>query len=144
MAIQTKICECGCSQNLNRFDSRGRVRKFIHGHNNKGYIPWNKGLDLGGSEYLSKRISWLTFYRKWKLLIKQRDSNRCIICNSDQKLNVDHHPISLAELIRKYNIKKPQETIKYTQFWNLKNGRTLCIDCHKKTKTYGKNFVQKM
>jgi len=46
MTIQNKVisCGCGCGQTLNRYDFRGRLRKFIHGHNNKGYIPWNKGL----------------------------------------------------------------------------------------------------
>ena len=34
-------CECGCSQLINRFDSQGRERRFVNGHNSKG-IKLNK------------------------------------------------------------------------------------------------------
>lgn len=69
---------------------------------------------------------------------------KCIECGSKNILNVDHYPVSIAELIKKYKIKELQETKKRNEFWDIKNGRTLCAPCHKQTPTYGKNFVQKM
>lgn len=120
---------------------------FVKGHQfgfRKGLIPWNKGKDFGSTEYLAKRISWLTLYRKWRISVKKKDGFKCTECGNKNNLNVDHYPISLAELIIKYKIKKPQEAKKHREFWNIKNGRTLCVSCHKQTQTYGKNFVQKM
>ena len=31
------ICACGCGQEFLSYDSRGRLRKYIHGHNNRIY-----------------------------------------------------------------------------------------------------------
>lgn len=123
------------------------LHNFVKGHQfgfRKGFIPWNKDKDFGGAEYLAKRISWLTLYREWRLVVKKKDGFKCIECGNKNNLNVDHYPVPLAELIRKYKIQKPQEAKKYREFRNIKNGRTLCIPCHKQTPTYGKNFVQKM
>lgn len=111
---------------------------------NNGRVPWNKNKDFGSTEYLAKRISWLAIYRKWKQQIKTRDNFKCIECKSSKELNVDHHPLSLAVLIRKYNIKTPQESKNHEELWDISNGRTLCVPCHRKTLTYGRNFVQKM
>lgn len=30
------ICRCGCKKTLNNADKYGRLRKYIHGHHNKG------------------------------------------------------------------------------------------------------------
>lgn len=110
----------------------------------KGLIPWNKGMDFGGNEYLAKRISWLSKYREWKKLIKERDKYKCVLCGSNKILNVDHYPKSISQLIKEYNVKKPQETKQIKEFWDINNGRTLCLGCHKKTETYGKNIMPKM
>lgn len=120
---------------------------FTEGHQfgfKKGNISWNKNKDFGGTELLAKRISWLSIYREWKKAVKERDKYKCIECGNNNSLNIDHYPISLRELIAKHNINFPQEAKKYSKFWDINNGRTLCVSCHKLTKTYGRNFVQKM
>ena len=40
------FCKCGCEQELEEFDSRGRLRQYIHGHGRRGktQIPWNMGI----------------------------------------------------------------------------------------------------
>ena len=110
----------------------------------KGLVPWNKGVDFGGVERLSKRISWLSLYREWKKKIKKRDGHRCILCRSSRELNVDHFPKPLVQLIHETGIQKPQEAKLHVEFWDTNNGRTLCLRCHKKTETYGKNYMPKM
>jgi len=124
-----------------------KKHNFVQGHQfgfRKGAIPWNKDKDFGGTGHLTKRISWLTIYRRWRLAVKQKDGFKCIECGNRNDLNVDHYPISLAELIRKYKIERPQEAKEHREFWDIENGRTLCVSCHKQTQTYGKNIVQKM
>ena len=36
-------------------------------------------------------------------------------------------------------LKNIQEAISCPVLWDIKNGRTLCRECHKRTKTYGVN-----
>lgn len=107
----------------------------------KGFKPWNMGKDFGGTQHIAKRIAWLQAYRIWKNEIKVRDKFKCVQCGNTNKLNVDHYPIPLAILIKKYDIKKPQEAKEFKEFWDINNGRTLCLLCHKETDTYGKNFM---
>ena len=110
----------------------------------KGHTPWNKDRDFGGVEYLAKRISWLILYRKWRKEIRERDGNKCVQCGDVSQLNVDHYPVSLRDLIERTGISKPQEAKAHEVFWDTNNGRTLCVSCHKKTDTYGKNHMSTM
>lgn len=59
---------------------------------------------------------------EWKKIIFERDGNYCKLCNSTEKLIVDH--------IKSYNLFPDLR-------FDPKNGRVLCDKCHKKTKTYG-------
>lgn len=62
--------------------------------------------------------------RKWTRSIFEKDNFTCQICNQrGGKLQADH--------IKPYCLCSEEEK------WDMNNGRTLCIDCHKKTDTYG-------
>lgn len=62
-------------------------------------------------------------YADWRKRVFKRDNYTCIWCKQKGgKLNADHIiPWVLSEDLR----------------YKISNGRTLCIDCHKKTDTYG-------
>jgi 5-methylcytosine-specific restriction endonuclease McrA len=74
-------------------------------------------------------------YRTWRQLVLERDGYACVLCGRKKslicKLHVDH----IKSFIKNPNLRL-----------NLENGRTLCIECHKKTETYGKKsfFSTKM
>ena len=59
-------------------------------------------------------------------------------------LNADHiRP--LPYLIHLFGIKTIDDAIVCAELWNSENGRTLCIDCHKKSDTFGLkalNYIQ--
>lgn len=62
-------------------------------------------------------------YRKWRSDVFQRDDYTCQECNKKGgRLNADHI--------------KPFAYFKDLRF-ELSNGRTLCVQCHRKTDTYG-------
>ena len=68
------------------------------------------------------RSSWQ--YYIWRSAVLRKDGYKCVLCGDDRKsvLEVDHiKPFSLFPELR----------------FAIDNGRTLCINCHKKTKTYG-------
>ena len=80
-------------------------------------------------------------YRKWRSDIFARDNFTCVLCgirNGDKQ--ADHYPKMFAEIISEYKIKTLDEAIACKEFWNLDNGRTLCVSCHKKTNTYLKKI----
>lgn len=133
---------------------RTDVRKRI-GVANKGKIPWNKGIPRteeekkkmsntkkgrpnfkirgskhphwrGGVTKEHVRIRNSGEYRSWRLAVLERDCNMCVFC-SDVGNVADHiKPFYLFPELR----------------LAIDNGRTLCVDCHKKTDTYGRKVLK--
>ena len=92
------------------------MRKSAH----RGKDHWNW---QGGITPLHRAIRTSSEYRLWREAVFQRDDYSCQECNQrGGQLQADHiKPFSLfPELV-----------------FAIDNGRTLCVDCHKKTDTYG-------
>ncbi len=112
----------------------------------KGCIPWNKGkknvysletiremsnakkgqksnLWKGGITPVNTMIRASLEYKLWRKSVFERDNYICIWCGQKGgKLSVDHiKPFALYPELR----------------FAIDNGRTLCIDCHRKTDTWG-------
>jgi hypothetical protein len=77
----------------------------------------------GGLTEISKRIRGQDEYKLWRSAVFERDKFTCIWCGQvGGKLNADHiKPFALYPELR----------------FAIDNGRTLCIECHRKTSTYG-------
>lgn len=90
----------------------------------------------GGITTLRARIYNSREYKKWRTDIFSRDFFTCVFCNKiGGKLNSDHiKPYSF--IIKKYKLKTFDEALLCYELWDINNGRTLCLDCHKKTDTY--------
>lgn len=57
----------------------------------------------------------------WRKAVFERDNYKCVFCGSGGKLNADHiKPFAYFPELR----------------FAIDNGRTLCVECHKKTDTY--------
>jgi 5-methylcytosine-specific restriction endonuclease McrA len=102
----------------------------------KGRIPWNKGIPYlairgenhpnwkGGTYSTERQVAMQRIeYKLWRESIFVRDDYTCQECNvRGGELNADHiKPWALYPELR----------------YELNNGRTLCIDCHRKTDTWG-------
>jgi len=91
----------------------------------------------GGISQLQKLIRGSSYYLRWRKDIFERDNYTCQICEKKgEKIQADHYPKTFAYLLEKNNIKTLEQAINCEELWNISNGRTLCIDCHKKTDTY--------
>lgn len=55
-------------------------------------------------------------------------------------LNVDHI-ISFIEILKVWKIKTLEDALNCPDLWDINNGRTLCLDCHRKTDTYGRKSI---
>lgn len=105
----------------------------------RGQKPWNYG--IGYNTTLVRKIRQLEMYRIWRVSVLNRDNYTCQECKQKGgRLNVDHHLLSFASLIIQRAIKSLDEAKICKELWDIHNGKTLCISCHKKTKTYGVNY----
>jgi hypothetical protein len=79
----------------------------------------------GGKTSLNKIIRESSEYKIWRESVFKRDNYTCKECGQvGGELNADHiKPFALFPKLR----------------FKLSNGRTLCVDCHKKTKTFAKH-----
>lgn len=102
----------------------GRTPSFIT--QGKHYVK--KGSDSplwkGGLTPLNSRIRGSLEYRNWRKAVFLRDNWTCVWCGAKGvTLNADHiKPFAYFPELR----------------FDIDNGRTLCVDCHKKTDTYKK------
>lgn len=103
----------------------------------------------GGISRLNARIRCSAEYHTWRARVYYRDKYTCVICERNQKndkttrLNADHIK-SFAVLLRENNIKTTIEAITCENLWKIENGRTLCLECHKKTDNYGSKAIKNL
>lgn len=77
----------------------------------------------GGVTSINKKIRSSYKYKIWRSEVFERDKYTCQLCGTKGgNLQVDH--------IKSFS------NFKYLRF-EISNGRTLCVDCHRKTDTFG-------
>lgn len=114
---RTKSCGCGSVNGLRLGWEfwKGKKRPEISGEKNPS---WKGGVTPKNSA-ARKTLE----YRLWREAVFKRDNYTCIWCGQiGGKLNADHiKPFCAYEESR----------------LDIDNGRTLCVDCHRKTDTWG-------
>lgn len=79
---------------------------------------------------------------QWREDVFRRDNFTCRDCGvrsgcgKTVVLNADHVK-PLATIIFEKNVKTIEDLMACKEIWDINNGRTLCVDCHKKTPTFG-------
>ena len=75
----------------------------------------------GGITPINQQIRHSLEYKLWRESVFKRDKWMCVICRMKGDINADH--------IKSFS--------KYPKLrFDINNGRTLCVPCHKKTDTY--------
>ncbi len=93
-----------------------------------------------GRTKLQKIIRHLVEYRNWRENIFQRDNFSCVECRKiGGDLNADHYPVAFSELLDKFQIKNVEQALGCSELWKIETGRTLCLDCHRKTFKFWRN-----
>ena len=90
----------------------------------------------GGITKLNQSVRSLEKYKKWRKEVFIRDNFTCTNCGDRGYLNADHIK-PLYVLLEENNIKDTEQANSCDALWDIENGRTLCVPCHKKTDTYG-------
>lgn len=100
-------------------------------------VAWNKGKRgqisktrgekshfwKGGVTPINIAIRMSAEYKRWRKAVYERDGYKCLSCGKvGGQLNADHiKPFSVFPELR----------------FDVDNGRTLCVPCHRKTETFG-------
>jgi hypothetical protein len=123
-----------CSQKCNSIYRTGKNLSEEHKKKLIGARPHTRGenaYNYTGNK--NKRLVDMgrTEYRQWRKSVFERDNYTCVHCNvrSGKYLNADHI--------------KPYCTHPELRY-DINNGRTLCLECHKKTDTYGAKLYHQL
>jgi hypothetical protein len=103
-----------------------------------GIKHWNWD---GGKSNLITKIRTSFEYRQWRSDIFTRDNWDCQNCQvHGGRLHV-HHIKPLSVIIKENKVETIENAKECEEIWNINNGITLCIDCHKKTDSYLKRPI---
>lgn len=76
-------------------------------------------------------------YKEWRTSVFIRDSRQCVECGSRDEIQADHiYPF--YKILDEENITNERQGFACGRLWDINNGRTLCVECHKKTPTWGR------
>lgn len=123
-------------QNLSRSLKEKQIRPPVT--RGKDHYMWR-----GGITPLTKKIRQSQHYIEWRNKIFTRDNYKCVLCGLGGNINADHYPVAFSEIFHAKNIDSVQSAIECNDFWDIDNGRTLCVPCHKKTESYAKNYKRR-
>lgn len=90
----------------------------------------------GGITPLLNKIKRLSEYKFWVKKVFQRDNYICRSCKKRGMKLTAHHLVSFSFIVQILKIKSVQEAREQFMLWNIRNGVTLCDDCHKNTPNY--------
>ena len=143
-------CKCGCFLKNRSKSTRMCIEcrkiylsKKMTGKNNPS---WN-----GGFTSFRKSLHGSSQYRQWRLNIFKRDNYTCRECFKRGGYLEAHHIKRIIIIIREaipnykdlrgFQIKN--RLIEYEPLWDLNNGLTLCLNCHKKECKKDKKIIMK-
>lgn len=108
---------------------------------NRGRFQGEKGSNWkGGRTKLVQLVRNSEPAIRWRQAVYERDAFTCRFCGRvGGALHADHiEPLAL--LMKKHRIQTLDEALACEALWDLNNGRTLCVPCHKTTPSFAGNF----
>lgn len=93
---------------------------------------------IGRKTSITRLIRGSSKYRQWRSDVFETDNYTCQFCGvRGGEINADH--IKPLHLILKENkIKDTTDSDFCEELWDINNGRTLCVPCHRTTDTYAR------
>ncbi len=119
--------------------TKEKIRQAHKGkHRGKNSNFWK-----GGTSSLVARIRNCIQYKEWRERVFKRDNYICQKCNySKGGILEGHHIKSLSTIIEENNITTLEQALACKELWDIDNGQTLCIYCHRLTNNYGNNLIR--
>jgi len=70
-------------------------------------------------------------YARWQQAVLKRDHNKCTRCGNIEEITA-HHKTELSEIFTKHRVRTLPQALHCNELWDLDNGETLCLECHRK------------
>lgn len=90
----------------------------------------------GGLTKLRKLVQNLYLYKEWRKSVFKRDDYTCQMCGVKGAYIHADHIKPYSKIIKDNNITTVEEAKLCAELWDILNGRTLCVPCHKATDSY--------
>lgn len=94
----------------------------------------------GGVTKLSDSIRSCVKYKEWRNGVFNRDMFTCTCGKKGGDLEA-HHIKPFSKILKENGISSIEEAIICNELWDITNGITLCIQCHKDTDTFGRKAL---
>lgn len=147
-----KFCSKKCHSIWMSENCCGKNNAFYghhHTEETKNFLSDNNRNNLTN---ISRAIRDSSRYKDWRIRVYKRDRYTCQECGAKTKKGLKvqihaHHIKEFFELVEEYpNIeeiykKDPYKLINDEYFWNIENGKTLCVECHAKFHEDIKNLI---
>ena len=73
---------------------------------------------------------------EWRKKVFSRDGYSCVLCGArGVDIHADHIQ-AFSLLLKRHGIRSVEQALICKELWDIHNGRTLCVPCHKKTDNY--------
>ena len=137
---ETKFCSHSCySKNIKGkkghqcfAETKEKISRANSGEGNGMYgkKPWNWN---GEITKFAEQIRNHFKYRAWRKSVLKRDYWTCQECKIKEGNRIEaHHEKEFAVILEENNIKTIENAENCEELWDIKNGKTLCKECHKK------------
>ena len=131
--VDRKLCSVICSKEWQKTSEYRLNMSEVHRERVKLGLH---NLYRGITE-IKELLRQVTQYKQWRESVFMRDGFKCQFCNAKGEMNADHIK-PFAVILVENNVKTLDDALECDELWNIDNGRTLCVPCHKKTETYGR------
>jgi len=130
--IDAKTCSPECKHLYQRSPERREAIRLIH----RERVLAGKHNLYRGVTALYTLIRKSAQYKEWRTRVFNRDGFRCVECGRNGELHADHVR-QFAIILIENDVNSIDDALKCVPLWDINNGRTLCVPCHKETATYG-------
>ena len=125
----------GTSVRVGMKHSPESILKMSESRKGKAMGAANGSYKHGATPFLIK-LKRLTEYKTWQIDVFKRDDYTCRDCGHRGGDLTAHHLTAFAFLVRILSVRTIEDARNCIGLWNIRNGLTLCIPCHKKTPNF--------
>ena len=116
-------------------ETRDKISKVHLARREQSHL-WKGGISAANKTF-RQNIMGLVNYKYWRKQVFERDDFTCQDCGVRGVILHADHIEAFAMILRRNGITDVQTALICTELWDIKNGRTLCVSCHRKTPTWG-------
>lgn len=140
---------CGClsselikKRNSERIITLEQRKRFSEMRSGDKSNFWKGGVSKE-NQCFRALINQMFEYKQWVKSVLARDNYSCCECGVQNHNLEVHHIKPFQQIIDENNITTIEQVVECEELWNIDNGISLCIDCHRKTFKETKMILRK-